>query len=143
MLDFGVQGLTFWLRHPASGPGSNINATYALGLPSEDAANTTELLLTRPVVFLHGVGWGLVRHPIYHFICLSFVLENSPLSWLCVHIWLMTQAALSLHLHCLSSMVSCNLNYCTASAQFKLATGMMFKLRVQFVFDSRVCDMKL
>lgn len=87
MLDFGVQGLTFWLRHPASGPGSNINATYALGLPSEDAANTTELLLTRPVVFLHGVGWGLVRHPILSLHMLVFcVVEQSSFLAVCPHL---------------------------------------------------------
>ena len=54
-----MQGLSYWVRNPTAGPlGDGSDLTHQPAGP--DAAR--QLSQTRPIVFLHGVGFGLVRH---------------------------------------------------------------------------------
>ncbi len=55
-----LQGMSYWVRLPTSGPlGSDSSPN--LMHESADESSQQELSLTRPIVFLHGVGLGLVR----------------------------------------------------------------------------------
>ena len=56
-----MQGMSYWVRNPTTGPltrGASCDLTNA---PADPAA-AQQLSKTRPVVFLHGVGFGLVSH---------------------------------------------------------------------------------
>ena len=55
-----LQGMSYWVRLPISGPlGSD--SSPDLTHESADESAKQQLSLTRPIVFLHGVGLGLVR----------------------------------------------------------------------------------
>ena len=56
-----MQGLSYWVRNPTAGPLNTGDGCDLTSQPaSPDAAR--QLSQTRPIVFLHGVGFGLVSH---------------------------------------------------------------------------------
>ena len=73
-----LQGMSYWVRLPTSGPLGSKSSPNLMHESADEAAQQ-ELSLTRPIVFLHGVGLGLVSA---HCLCLqqfarSIVLVNA------------------------------------------------------------------
>ncbi|DBA73278.1 hypothetical protein WJX77_005167 [Trebouxia sp. C0004] len=67
-------GMSYWVRLPTSGPlGSDSSPN--LMHESADESSQQELSLTRPIVFLHGVGLGLT--PYIHFMRMLFAATSS------------------------------------------------------------------
>ena len=86
---FSVQNISFWIKHPTTRV-----ADVGANASKEEVARGVSL--TRPIVFLHGVGWGLVRLypaqlPMYMLVCVAFteVCYNNvmcvPHAW-CVYV---------------------------------------------------------
>lgn len=56
-----MQGMSYWVRNPTVGPLSR-GASCDLSREAADPESAQKLSQTRPVVFLHGVGFGLVSN---------------------------------------------------------------------------------
>lgn len=54
-----LQGISYWVRNPTVGPMSR-GASVDLTTAPADPDSARQLSQTRPIVFLHGVGFGLV-----------------------------------------------------------------------------------
>ncbi|KAL3146801.1 hypothetical protein ABBQ38_014780 [Trebouxia sp. C0009 RCD-2024] len=67
-------GMSYWVRLPTSGPLGSASDSHAVHEVVEESAKQ-QLSLTRPIVFLHGVGLGLT--PYIHFMRMLFAATSS------------------------------------------------------------------